>query len=181
VGGAFDQREALAFFGSEQPGRALSDRPDVLVFQTPVLAQDVEVTGSVEAEIWLASDCPDTDLTIKLIDLYPASTDYPQGYALNLTDGILRARYRSSWTKPALMKPGQAYRLTVRAFPTSNLFKAGHRIVLHVSSSNYPHFDLNPNTGEPEGRWTRSRVATNTVFVGKDHPSALILPLVTRS
>ncbi len=180
VGGAFDQREGPRFFGSEQPGRALADRPDVLAFLTAPLAEDVEVTGPVEAELWIASDCPDTDLTIKLLDLYPPNADYPQGFAMNVTDGILRCRYRDNWEKPELMTPGEAYRIRVRAFPTSNLFKAGHRIGLHVSSSNYPHFDLNPNTGEPEGRWTRMRVATNTVFMSRARPSALVLPIVGR-
>ncbi|HEX7946900.1 MAG TPA: CocE/NonD family hydrolase, partial [Phenylobacterium sp.] len=181
VGGAFDQREGPRFFGSEQPGRALADRPDVLAFATAPLREDVEVTGPVEADLWITSDCPDTDVTIKLLDLYPPNTDYPQGFAMNVTDGILRCRYRDSWETPALMTPGEAYRIRVRAFPTSNLFKAGHRIGLHVSSSNYPHFDLNPNTGEPEGRWTHTRVATNTVFMSHARRSALILPVVGRS
>lgn len=178
VGGAFDQREGAAFFGSEVPGRALADRPDVLVFQTPVLAQDLEVTGPVEAELWIRSDCVDTDFTIKLIDVYPPSADYPDGYAMNLTDGILRCRYRDSWEKPALMVPGRLYRVRVTAFPTSNLFKAGHRLRLDISSSNYPHFDLNPNTGEPEGRWQSTRIATNTVHVDRRRPSFLLLPVV---
>ena len=180
VGGAFDQREGPRFFGSEQPGRALADRPDVLAFTTAPLSADVEVTGPVEAELWIASDCTDTDFTIKLLDLYPPNADYPQGFAMNITDGILRCRYRDSWERPETMTPGKAYRIRVRAFPTSNLFKAGHRIGLHVASSNYPHFDLNPNTGEPEGRWTHSQIATNTVFMSRARPSALILPVVGR-
>jgi putative CocE/NonD family hydrolase len=180
VGGAFDQREGPAFYGSEQPGRALADRSDVLSFQTPVLSRDVEVTGAIEAEVWVATDGPDTDFTLKLIDLYPPSADYPLGYAMNLTDGILRCRYRESWEHPSPMVPGRAVRIRIQAFPTSNLFKAGHRIRVDVSSSNYPHFDLNPNSGEPEGRWTRARIATNTVFMGGDRPSAVILPVVAR-
>ena len=181
VGGGFDQREGAAFFGSERPGRALADRDDVLVFQTPPLERDMEVTGPVEADLWITSDCTDTDFTLKLIDVYPPNADYPQGYAMNLTDGILRCRYRDSWEQPSLMTPGRPYRIRVRAFPTSNLFKAGHRLRLDISSSNYPHFDLNPNTGEPEGRWTRTRVATNTVFTSKARASALILAVVGRS
>lgn len=180
VGGAFDQREGPKFYGSEQAGRALSERPDVLSFQTAVLAEDIEITGPIEAELWVASDGPDTDFTIKLIDVHPPNVDYPQGYAMNLTDGILRCRYRDSWERPTPMEPGQAYRIRVQAFPTSNLFKAGHRVRLDISSSNYPHFDINPNTGEPEGRWTHSRVATNTVFLGGDRASAVILPVVRR-
>ena len=165
VGGAFDQREAPQFYGSQQPGRALADRPDVLVFQTPPLAADVEVTGAIEADLWISSNCPDTDFTIKLLDVYPPSEDYPHGFAMNLTDGILRCRYRDSWERPAMLRPGKLYKIRVSAFPTSNLFVAGHRIRLDVSSSNFPHFDVNPNTGEPEGRWRHTRVATNTIFM----------------
>ncbi len=180
VGGAFDQREGPQFFGSRAPFRALADRPDVLVFQTPTLENDVEVTGAIEADLWITSDCPDTDFTIKLIDVYPPSADYPQGFAMNLTDGILRCRYRSSWENPRLMKPGKVYRIKVEAFPTSNLFKAGHRIRLDVSSSNFPHFDANSNTGEPEGKATKTRIATNTVFLDQRFSSYIILPVVQR-
>jgi uncharacterized protein len=181
VGGAFDQRESEAFFGSEVPGRPLAERADVLVFQTPPLAADTEITGPILAELWISSDCPDTDFTIKLIDVYPANPDYPEGYAMNLTDGILRCRYRDSWEKPSLMTPGQVYRIRVEAFPTSNLFKAGHRIRLDVSSSNFPHFDLNPNTGEPEGRWREMRTATNTLHLDAARPSHVVLPLVRKA
>jgi putative hydrolase, CocE/NonD family len=179
VGGAFDQRESPAFFGSRPPYPALAERADVLVFQTAPLERDVEVTGAIEAELWIASNCPDTDFTIKLIDVYPPNEDYPRGYALNLTDGILRCRYRDSWERPTLMTPGQVYRIEVSAFPTSNLFKRGHRIRLDVSSSNFPHFDLNLNTGAAEGAGGDVRVATNRVFVNKEYASRLMLP-VTR-
>lgn len=180
AGGAFDQREGPDFYGSEVDGRALADRPDVLVFQTPPLTEDVEVTGPVEADLWISSDCLDTDFTIKLVDVYPANEDYPQGYAMNITDGILRCRYRDSWETPSLMTPGQVYRIRVSAFPTSNLFKAGHRIRLDVASCNFPHFDLNPNSGEPEGRWRTLKVATNTVHLDRDRPSRVILPIAPR-
>jgi putative CocE/NonD family hydrolase len=180
VGGAFDQREELRFYGSEQPGRALGDRPDVLVFQTPPLAADVEITGAIDADLWISSNCPDTDFTIKLIDVYPPSDDYPRGFAMNLTDGILRCRYRESWERPSLLTPGKPYKIHVSAFPTSNLFKAGHRIRLDISSSNFPHFDFNPNTGESEGRWQRTRVATNTVFMDAARPSSVMLPVIAR-
>jgi len=178
VGGAFEQREALQFYGSQQPGRALGDRPDVLVFQTQPLAADVEITGAIEAVLWIASDGPDTDFTIKLIDVYPPNEDYPQGFAINLTDGILRCRYRDSWDRPSMMEPGRPYKIRVSAFPTSNLFVAGHRIRLDISSSNFPHFDINPNTGEPEGRWRQTRVAANTVFMDTARPSNVILPII---
>jgi uncharacterized protein len=165
VGGAFDQRE-------------LDKRADVLMFQTAPLERDVEVTGAIEAELWIASNCPDTDFTIKLIDVYPPNEDYPQGFAMNLTDGILRCRYRDSWERPSLMTPGQVYRITVTAFPTSNLFRRGHRIRLDVSSSNFPHFDLNLNTGAAEGAGGEMRVATNSVFVDEQRASRVVLPLI---
>jgi uncharacterized protein len=164
VGGAFDQRAA--------------ERADVLVFQTAPLEHDVEVTGAIEAELWIASNCPDTDFTIKLLDVHPANDDYPHGYAMNLTDGILRCRYRDSWERPALLTPGEIYRIEVTAFPTSNLFKRGHRIRLDVSSSNFPHFDLNLNTGAPEGAGGEMRVATNRVFVDKQRASRVVLPVM---
>lgn len=180
VGGAFDQRESPAFFGSRAPFGPLAERADVLVFQTPPLESDVEVTGAVEAQLWIASNCPDTDFTIKLVDVYPPNEDYPHGYAMNLTDGILRCRYRDSWERPTLMRPGQAYRIKVTAFPTANLFKRGHRIRLDVSSSNFPHFDLNLNTGAPEGAGPDIRVATNRVFVDKGRASRVVLPVIHR-
>ncbi|HEY2398870.1 MAG TPA: CocE/NonD family hydrolase [Steroidobacteraceae bacterium] len=153
-------------------------RPDVLVFETEPLAADVEVTGAIEANLWISSDAVDTDFTIKLIDVYPPNEDYPQGYALNVTDGILRCRYRQSWSDPALMTPGEVYAIKVTAFPTSNLFKRGHRIRLDVSSSNFPHFDVNPNTGAPEGKGLELRVARNTVYMDAARASHVVLPVI---
>ncbi len=178
VGGAFDQREAPQFFGCREPYRALEQRADVLVFATPPLTADTEVTGAIEAQLWIASDAPDTDFTIKLVDVYPPNADYSDGFAMNLTDGILRCRYRDSWEHPSLMRPGRIYPIRIEAFPTSNLFKAGHRIRIDVSSSNFPHFDFNPNTGEPEGKATRTQIATNRVFLDRDHPSHVVLPVI---
>lgn len=177
-GGAYDQREGPEFFGSREPYGPLSDRADILVFQTAELENDVEVTGPLVVSLFISSDCPDTDFTAKLIDVYPPSEDYPDGFAMNLTDGIIRCRYRESWESPSLMEPGTVYEVTVEAFPTSNLFVAGHRIRLDISSSNYPHFDLNFNTGEPEGRATGRRVATNTVWLDRERPSHMVLPII---
>jgi putative CocE/NonD family hydrolase len=178
VGGAFDQREGPRFFGCREPYRSLATRADVLVFATRPLAADVEVTGAIEARLWIASDAPDTDFTIKLLDVYPPNEDYPEGFVMNLTDGILRCRYRDSWLRPRLMEPGQIYAIRIEAFPTSNLFKAGHRIRIDVSSSNFPHFDFNPNSGEPEGKATRMQIANNRVYVDADHPSHVLLPVI---
>ena len=153
----------------------------MLVFQTPPLDRDVEVTGRLVVKLFAASSAPDTDFTIKLLDVYPPSADYPQGYALNLTDGILRCRYRDSWSEPRPMRPGGTYRVRVQAFPTSNLFVRGHRIRLDVSSSNFPRFDVNPNTGAPEGRGLTTRVARNTVHCDRARPSHVVLPVVARA
>jgi len=177
-GGGFDQRTTPQTYGAKPPFLPLEARADVLVFQTAPLERDVEVTGDIVARLWIASDAPDTDFTIKLLDVHPPSADYPQGYALNLTDGILRCRYRDSWTDPTMMKPGEVYQITVRAFPTANLFRRGHRIRLDVSSSNFPRFDVNPNTGAPEGRGLTRRVAANTLFVDAARPSHVVLPVI---
>ena len=177
-GGGYDQREGPDFYGSRQPYLPVAARPDVLVFETEPLVADVEVTGVIEANLWISSDAVDTDFTIKLIDVYPPSEAYPEGYALNLADGIMRCRYRESWSDPTLMTPGQVYPIKVAAFPTSNLFKRGHRIRLDVSSSNFPHFDVNPNTGAPEGTGLVRRVARNTVYMDSSRPSHVVLPLI---
>lgn len=178
--GGFDQRETPELYGAREPFLPLEARPDVLVFQTEPLKEDVEVTGAITAELWISSDAVDTDFVVKLIDLYPPSEDYPAGYALNLTDGILRCRYRDSWEKPELMTPGQVYRIKVEAFPTSNLFKKGHRIRLDVSSSNFPKFDVNPNTGAPEGVGLTRQVARNIIHVDAARPSHVVLPIIPR-
>jgi len=179
-GGAFDQRVRPGVFTyrADHPQAPLSSRRDVLVFQTPPLPEDVVVTGEVEVELWVSSDCPDTDFTAKLVDVYPPGPDWPDGFAMNVTDGILRARYRDGWDRESRMQPGQVYRITIRPFATSNLFRAGHRIRLDVSSSNYPHFDLNPNTGGPEGGSDAPRIATNRVHCSAAHASCLRLPVV---
>ncbi|TMH54047.1 MAG: CocE/NonD family hydrolase, partial [Betaproteobacteria bacterium] len=162
------------------PYRPLAERQDVLVFQSPPLTEDIEVTGPLTVSLWISSNCPDTDFTAKLIDVYPPNPDYPEGFAMNLTDGILRVRYRDSWEKPAPMIPGEIYAVRIEAFPTSNLFNRGHRIRIDISSSNFPHFDVNPNTAEPEGRALSSRVASNRVYVDREHPSHALLPVVPR-
>ena len=110
--------------------------------------------------------------------MHPPSADYPSGYAMGLTDGILRMRYREDMAAPRLMTPGQVYRIEVEAFPTANLFRAGHRIRVDVPSSNFPKFDVNPNTGEAEGTSRRPRIAVNTVFLGGDRASHILLPFL---
>lgn len=156
----------------------LAARQDVLVFQTPPLERDIEVTGPLTVKLWISSSAVDTDFTATLIDVYPSSEDYPQGYAMNLADGILRAHYRNGFTKQELMKPGEVYALTFPLFATSNLFVKGHRIRVDVSSSDYPAYDPNPNTGDPFMTGHHSVVAKNAVYHDKDRPSHLILPII---
>jgi putative CocE/NonD family hydrolase len=175
--GPRDQRERPDYYGCTT-NLPLAARHDVLVFQTPPLAADVEVTGPLTAKLWISSSATDTDFTAKLIDVYPASADYPDGYALNLADGILRARYRTSFLTPELLNPGEVYAITFPLFSTSNLFKAGHRIRVDVSSSNYPTYDPNPNTGDACGRASRRQVADNSIYHDAERPSHIVLPIV---
>ena len=178
VGGAFDQREQDRFFGCQSPGRDLKDRTDTISFSTGPLAEDVIVNGPIKAELWVSSDCVDTDFAVKLIDRHPPSRDFPGGFAMNISDGIIRARYRDSWTEPEPMVPNQVYRLEIELFASANRFKKGHEIRVDISSSNFPHYDFNPNTGEAEGAWTTAVRARNRVFLDSKRPSRLILPII---
>jgi putative CocE/NonD family hydrolase len=177
-GGAFDQRESARFFGARDDNLPLSARQDILVFETPPLAEDTVVAGPISVKLHVSSNCPDTDFTAKLIDVHPPSHDYPQGFAMILTDGILRCRYRNSWEHAEPMAEGEVYEIEIEPFATANLFKAGHRIRLDISSSNFPKYDVNPNTGEPQGCSRRTRVAANTVHATRARPSRIVLPIV---
>ncbi len=175
--GAMDQRCRKDVWLCEDE-RPLSARNDVLVFQTPALDRDLEVTGRLIVKLWAASSAVDTDFTAKLVDVYPPSTDFPAGYDLNVGDSIVRARYRDSLASATPMKSGQVYAFTIELYPTSLVFKKGHRIRLDVSSSNFPRFDVNPNTGEPLNDNRRWAVADNAVFHDPEHPSHVLLPVV---
>jgi uncharacterized protein len=177
LGGAISSGEPVMHAGAFDQ-TALAARPDVLTFATPALDRDLEVTGPVTVRLWVASDAPDTDFTAKLIDLYPPSADFPRGFAMNLTEGLLRVRYRDSWERPKPMRPGEVYAITIELFPTANLFCRGHRLRLDISSSNFPHFDVNPNSGEAEGAWQRPRTARNRVFAEPARPSHILLPVI---
>jgi putative CocE/NonD family hydrolase len=147
-------------------------RDDVLVYTSQPLKQDIEVTGSVRVVLFIASTAPDTDFTAKLVDVHP------DGHARNLCDGILRLRYRDGLSSPKLAKPGQRYRIEIPAGVTSNVFFAGHRIRLEVSSSNFPRFDRNPNTGRPIADEREFRVARQAIFHGRETPSHVLLPVI---
>jgi hypothetical protein len=120
----------------------------------------------------------DTDFTAKLIDVYPSTADYPGGFDLLINDGILRARFRESLLEEKLMVPGEIYEFEITLYPTSNVFKKGHRIRVDISSSNFPRFLPNPNTGEPIGHERRIVIATNTIYHSRLQPSHIILPII---
>lgn len=166
VGGAFDQRPTPETFTiGGRPRVPLDARPDVLSFQTPPLEQDVVIAGPVVADLVVSSSAVDTDVTIKLVDVHPPSEDFPDGFAMNLTDGVLRCRYRNGFEAPEPMTPGTPYPVTVEAPDTANAFLRGHRIRLDIASSNFPRFDVNPGLGTGDAGARRSVVATNRVHL----------------
>jgi uncharacterized protein len=177
--GAFDQRETSDLFGARCPGRPLNERDNVLTFQTDPLDDDIELTGQVAFRLFISSDAIDTDFAIKLLDVYPPSADYPGGFAMNLAHGIMRARFRESFEHSEPMVPGQIYEIGLKSFPTSNLFLAGHRIRVDISGSNFPHFDINPNS-DWRDRYSTPKIATNAIHFGTEFPSQAILPIVPR-
>jgi uncharacterized protein len=155
-----------------QDQRPVESRKDVLIYTTPALPQDLEVTGPVTLDLYASTSATDTDFTGKLLDIWP------NGFAQNLTEGILRLRYRNSQETAELAKPGETYHITVDLVATSNVFLAGHKLRLEVSSSNFPRFDRNMNTGEEQAHATRMVKATSVIYHDKAHPSALVLPIV---
>lgn len=155
-----------------QDQRPAEARSDVLVYTTPAFSKDTEVTGPVSLDLFVSTSAVDTDFTGMLVDVWP------NGFAQNLTSGILRLRYRNSQEKPELANPGETYHLTVDLWATSNVFLAGHKLRLEVSSSNFPRFDRNLNTGEEQARATRMVKATNLIYHDKAHPSALVVPVI---
>jgi putative CocE/NonD family hydrolase len=153
---------------------AVEQREDVLVYTGEALEKDLEVTGPVVLKLFAASSAPDTDFTAKLIDVRP------DGYAQNIAEGVVRARFRDSLELPTLIKPGAVYEYTIDMWSTSHVFKAGHRLRLEVSSSNFPRYDRNQNTGHELGADAETRPAIKTVFHDSRYPSRLILPLIPR-
>ena len=179
IEGAAHQQEPSPIAGSAGSlRRPLAARSDVLVFETEPLAHDVEITGAIDVRLWISSSALDTDFTAKLLEIYPPNEDYPRGYHMNLVDAIIRARYRDGFDQDRLMEPGQVYQVRIALPPTSNLFQAGHRIRLDIASSNFPRYDVNPNTGEPMGRHTRTLQAQNTVYHDRLRPSHAVLPII---
>lgn len=178
VGGAFDQRTHADLFGARPPWLPLAARRDVVVFQTPPLESDLEVTGAIWLRLWISADAADVDFAAKLIDVYPPGPDYPHGFAMNLTDGILRCRYRQGWEREVPLERDEVVPVEIELPPVSNLFRAGHRLRIDLAGSNFPRFDINPATGEAPGRSQRWRQAVQRIHCGPDFESHLALPVL---
>ena len=155
--------------------RPIEYRNDVLVYTSEPLEEDLEVTGPISVKLYASTDGRDTDFTAKLVDVHP------DGYAVNLCDNIMRARYHESREYQTLLEPGRVYEFTIDLWMTSNVFLKGHRIRVDVSSSNFPRFDRNPNTGNPMGQDTELRTAHQTVLHDEAHPSHILLPVIPKS
>jgi putative CocE/NonD family hydrolase len=172
LGGPLCCRPPLPSGIGPQDQSSLESRNDVLVYSTPAFTRDTEVTGPISLDLWVSSSAVDTDFTGKLVDVSPS------GFAQELTAGILRMRYRQSRERQQMMKAGEVQHVTVDLCATSNVFLTGHKLRLEVSSSNFPRFDRNMNTGREQASATRMAKADNVVHHDREHPSALILPLV---
>lgn len=179
--GGYDQRCHDGTFQLRQRQGPLAARGDVLVFQTTPLHQALELTGAVRVCLWVDTDGLDTDFTAKLLDVYPPSEHWPEGYALNLSDSILRLRFRDGSGRPQLVTPGETVAIEIELYPTSNLFAAGHCLRVDISSSNFPRFDRNPNTGESPQNEQKPRVALNRVHCSAAHPSFVLLPVIAEA
>ncbi|MEM7692327.1 MAG: CocE/NonD family hydrolase, partial [Pseudomonadota bacterium] len=170
LGGNIMRRELRGAF-NQAP---LDDRKDVLRFLSSPVTERTELTGPVEAILFAASDAKDTDFMAKL------SVVKENGEAYNLVDGVIRARYRDSFSDPTPLEPGRIYEYRIDLWATSYELSPGERLRLDISSSNYPRLNRNPNTGAPFAKTSEMRSAKQTVYFGKDYPSRVILPVIPR-
>ncbi len=154
--------------------RALERRDDVLVYTTPRLERDVEVTGPLQVVLYAASSAKDTDFTAKLVDVYP------DGRAIHLAEGILRGRHRKSLDSVDFIQPNEVEEYRIELAPTSNVFQVGHKIRVEISSSNFPRFDRNLNTGDDIFHDTKMKIADQTVMHNSSYPSHILLPIIPR-
>jgi putative CocE/NonD family hydrolase len=152
--------------------RPVENRDDVILFTSNILTKPVEATGNIKARLYVSSDCPDTDFTVKISDVYP------DGRSMLITDGILRMRNRNGFDHWEFMEEGKIYEIYVDLWSTSYIWNTGHRIRIAISSSNYPRFLSNPNTKEPIARNLSYNIAHNTIYIDEEHPSCLILPYI---
>jgi putative CocE/NonD family hydrolase len=153
---------------------AVERRDDVLVYMTAPLTEDSEVTGHIRVELYASSSAADTDFMAKLVDIWPT------GFTQRLTDGMVRACFREGMDRPALIEPWKIYHYSIDCWNTAQVFKSGHRIGLEISSSAFPKYDRNLNTGAPLGQTTEMVVAEQRIYHDEEHPSAVVLPVVPR-
>ncbi len=165
---------SFAQIGGPDDYRKVEERDDVLVFTSEAVAEDTEVCGPIRVKLYAVSSTPDTDFMAKLIDVWP------NGFAQRLTDGMVRARFRDGMDKPSLIEPGRVYAYDLDLWNTCQLYQKGHRIRIEISSSAFPKYDRNLNTGEVLGKSTRMQVATQKIYHDKDHPSHVVLPIIPR-
>lgn len=163
-----------AQIGGPDDYSAIERRDDILVYTTEFLSQDLEITGPIKMELYAASSAVDTDFTVKLLDVWP------NGVAQRLTDGMVRARFREGMETPSLIEPGKVYKYEIDCWNTSHVFKKGHQIRVEVSSSAFPKYDRNLNTGAPLGKTAEMIVAEQTIFHSEQYPSAILLPVIPR-
>jgi putative CocE/NonD family hydrolase len=166
--------QANALSGGSMDQQKLEDRPDVLVYTSEPLTEGLEVSGPIDLVVFVSSDRKDTDISVKLLDVYP------DGKAYNLDETIQRLRYRDGYDKQVFMEPGKTYKVTLQPMTTSNYFDAGHRIRIEISSSNFPRFDRNLNTGGKNYDETTGLVARNSVHHSRQYPSSLTVTVVRR-
>lgn len=175
--GGYDQRTRPETLGATAPYGPLEDRNDVLVYRTPPLEEPLEIVGPITVSVFGSTDAPDTDFTAKLLVEYPPSSEFPNGFALNLCDSICRARYRGYRDEPDFVEPGTVYEFEMKPYPTANVVQPGQRLRLDISSSNYPRYDVNHNTGGPLYGDREYNVATNTVYHDREYPTSIELPV----
>ena len=176
--GAWDQVEGPHLHDAKPPYLPLSARPDLRLFQTDPLPGDLKVVGHPSVDLYVSVDAPDADLVVRLIDVYPPSPAFPQGFALAVSEGIQRAKFRNGCARPERLIPGHVYRIRVDLRPLANLFRKGHRLRLDVTGSSWPHFDVNTHTGGNPSEDAERRVAHLTIHHDRERPSRLLLPVM---
>jgi len=177
--GGYDQRTRPETFGADPPYGPLERRDDVVVFRTEPLTEDLEIAGPIRVTLYASTTAPDTDFTAKLIDEYPPNDEFTDGFALNLTDSICRARYRGNRAESDFVEPGEVYEYEFELYPTANVFKQGRRIRLDLSSSNFPRYDVNRNTGEELYGDRTVEIAENTLYHNSEYPTHIELPVLS--
>jgi putative CocE/NonD family hydrolase len=176
-GGAFQQINDPRFLDSGD-GLPLSARNDILCFVSEPLKRDLVLTGTIKAHLFVSTSAADTDFTVKLLDICPPDENAPGGLAINISDSIFRLRFRQGYDQEVLAQPGKIYEIEFELYPSACIFAKGHRLRVDISSSNYPRFDVNPNSGEPLGQHRLSRKAINTIHLNAKYPSGIVLSVM---